>query len=236
MTTKARTGSAGRTFGPVAALCLLLCVGGVAAQAEDKLTRIDRELQALRHHVAARVEVPVGTIMAYGGDLGEASVKERLSRQGWLLCDGAELAIAEHADLYAAVGTAFGGDKDAGRFRLPDLRGRFLRGVNGDAANGDPDAAARTAMAPGGYVGNRVGSVQDDAFQGHHHATNSINNAREGNWGGGAGSKPRGDAAWVGNPAADGVHGNPRISGETRPRNVYVHWIIKAKASPAAAP
>jgi hypothetical protein len=235
MTSTVRNHGAGSRFGAVAGICLLLGVGGAAAQAEDKLARIDRELQALRHQVTALVEVPVGTIMSYGGDLGEAAVRDRLNRQGWLLCDGADLAIAEHAELYAAIGTAFGGDKDAGRFRLPDLRGRFVRGVSGDSKSGDPDAATRAAIAPGGYAGNRVGSVQDDAFQGHHHSTNAINNVREGNWGGGAGSKPRGDAASIGD-ASGGAHGNPRVSTETRPKNVYVHWIIKAKASPSAAP
>lgn len=236
MDTNARTQAPRRTPGFLAACGLLLALSGGTAQAEDKLDRVDRELQALRQHVGMLVEVPVGTIMSHGGDLGDAAVKERLRRQGWLLCDGTELAVAEYPELYASIGTAFGGDKDASRFRLPDLRGRFVRGVNGSAKDGDPDAASRPSIAPGGYTGNRVGSVQDDAFQGHHHATSAINGDREGNWGGGAGSKPKGNAAWIGDATTDGTRGVPRFSTETRPKNVYVHWIVKAKATAPAGP
>ena len=42
---------------------------------------------------------------------------------GWALCDGSEMSIADYEGLYALIGSRFGGD---GRktFRLPDLRGR----------------------------------------------------------------------------------------------------------------
>lgn len=50
--------------------------------------------------------------------------------QNWALADGQLLAIAQYPDLYALLGTSFGGD---GRttFQLPDLRGRVPMG-NGD--------------------------------------------------------------------------------------------------------
>lgn len=236
MASTARTRTTRYALRTVAGWCVLLCLSAGTARAEDKLERMDRELQGLRKQVAALVEVPVGTIMSYGGDLGDPGVRERLRRQGWLPCDGAELAGGEQPDLYAAIGTAFGGDKDTGRFRLPDLRGRFVRGVSGDAKNGDPDAATRTQSAPGGYAGDRVGSLQEDAFQGHHHTTTAINGNTYRDSGGGVSYKPKTDAASVGDAKADGTHGTPRISSETRPKNVYVHWIIKARASPVAAP
>jgi microcystin-dependent protein len=43
--------------------------------------------------------------------------------QGWALCNGQYLAIGVYRDLYAVIGTTFGGD-GAVVFRLPDLQGR----------------------------------------------------------------------------------------------------------------
>ena len=43
--------------------------------------------------------------------------------------------------------------------KTPDLRGRFVRGVDSGAGQ-DPDAAKRTASALGGNTGDRVGSFQ----------------------------------------------------------------------------
>ena len=42
------------------------------------------------------------------------------------MCDGSTVASATYASLYAAIGTAFGGD--ATNFALPDLRDRFPLG------------------------------------------------------------------------------------------------------------
>ncbi|MFG2049527.1 phage tail protein [Micromonospora sp. NPDC048935] len=52
--------------------------------------------------------------------------------QGWLYCAGAELDEADYRALHAVIGGNHGSGN--GRFRLPDLRGRFTRGVDlGDA-------------------------------------------------------------------------------------------------------
>jgi microcystin-dependent protein len=171
--------------------------------------------------------LPVGTIVAFGGPA--ESVPEA---EGWLLCDGRELTAAEAPALHAALGTAWGGRGET--FRLPDLRGRFLRGVNGAPPDGDrdPDKDARTAPAPGGSVGNAVGSLQEDELRGHGH---------------GLAGSPR--------PVGDGLPGTaqvlrlfatpgpdpaeppvfsahavaPTAGGETRPKNAYVNWIIRAR-------
>lgn len=56
---------------------------------------------------------------------------------GYLLCDGRALRVADYPALHAAIGTAFNNAPDAsgnpytttsGMFRLPDLRGRFIVG------------------------------------------------------------------------------------------------------------
>ncbi len=109
--------------------------------------------------------VPPGTIIAYAG--------EKIPG-GWLVADGRPLRQADYPTLYAAIGAAHGGGLNEsgvkiGDFNLPDLRGRFLRGLDqsqaGTVSNPprDPDARNRTAPTGGGNNGNRVGSVQEDA-------------------------------------------------------------------------
>ena len=103
-----------------------------------------------------------GAIGLYAGDLSQQANRDALAAAGWLVCDGASYSRETYPDLFAAIGTAHGGD--AGSFNVPDLRDRFMRGVNGNAAFGsktvDPDVGSRTAAAPGGNVKNAVGSAQ----------------------------------------------------------------------------
>lgn len=42
---------------------------------------------------------------------------------GWALCDGSLLSIAENSGLFSQIGTSYGGD-GVNTFALPDLRGR----------------------------------------------------------------------------------------------------------------
>ena len=85
----------------------------------------------------------------------------------YLPCDGRSLVRAAFARLFEAIGPAWGGDV-AGNFNLPDLRGLFLRGVDGTAGR-DPDSRERSFSRRGGNTGNNVGSVQEDALQEHRH-------------------------------------------------------------------
>ena len=171
--------------------------------------------------------LPVGSIVAFGGTA--TAVPEA---QGWMLCDGRELSAAAFPELSAALGGAWGRDRSGARFRLPDLRGRFLRGVNADVAAqlGDPDCSNRTAQAEGGNVGNAVGSQQGDETGPHIHPLVGVGNAL------GIGN----DAGWVRlfgtklpDESAPLVRSETSVQAgtgaETRPRNVYVNWIIRVR-------
>ncbi|MCP4134598.1 MAG: hypothetical protein GY754_26730 [bacterium] len=152
---------------------------------------------------------PPGTIAPFAGDT---------IPDGWLLCDGQSYGRTGYSELYQAIGTAWG-TPDSASFNVPDLRGIFLRGVDGGVGR-DPNAGLRSAMNPGGNTGNAVGSFQLDELMTHSHSTVQM----------------------ISDHYVDGVdsttthsgdhHNQPRPTGsfggnETRPKNAYVNYIIK---------
>ena len=79
---------------------------------------------------------------------------------GWLIADGSVVLAADYPELYEAIGTYYGSG-GAGTFRLPEMRGQFIRGYHtaSTGINGvDPDYATRT-----------FGSVQQSANKSHDH-------------------------------------------------------------------
>lgn len=158
--------------------------------------------------------VPIGTIMAYGGDVTNNQTMEQLESQGWLACHGQPISReGEYGALFSAVGISFGDGDGVETFNLPDLRGRFVRGVD-HGTERDPDAGVR---------GDKVGSVQADALKSHTHRL-YIQEC------------PGGEKWWGVHKAekggSDGDHSRRTQfsgGGETRPKNMYVNWIIKAK-------
>ena len=162
--------------------------------------------------------VPPGTVKPYAGGVIPA---------GYLLCDGSAVSETTYAQLFAALGYAHG-NPGGGQFNLPDYRGRFLRGV-AHGQTTDPDRASRSASQSGGNTGDNIGSVQDDAFQGHYH---ELWHSSTANGVGSSGRNTRADSAYYGdrsyirNPL-NGAHGGIRVSTETRPNNAYAEWIIK---------
>lgn len=66
--------------------------------------------------------VPAGTIVAFAGIAD--SIPE-----GWLLCDGRELKTSDYPNLSGII-LGYWGAAAGGNFKLPDLRGSFLRGLD----------------------------------------------------------------------------------------------------------
>jgi microcystin-dependent protein len=160
--------------------------------------------------------VPVGTMMAYGGDTTNQDVVKNLKAQGWLPCDGSAVSRKDYDGLFAAIGTAFGAGNSPSTFNVPDLRGRFPRGTNQNSGR-DPDAGTRRADPAGANSGNQVGSVQDDEFKSHTHGYSETHYVDKG--GNMSGSH------W----SVKGSQTTATGGKETRPKNLYVNWIIKAK-------
>lgn len=161
--------------------------------------------------------VPAGVVLPYAGPVPPA---------GWLLCDGSNVSRTTYAKLFAAVGTTYGVGDGSTTFKLPDLRGEFVRGLD---------------QGRGVDAGRTLGSAQTDTMQ----QVTGVLNVRSGTSAIGAisgGTGPFTSTAKNGTPGAplsfDAGNQNldtttfdlskaARTSTETRPRNVAMNYIIK---------
>jgi microcystin-dependent protein len=101
--------------------------------------------------------LPVGSIVPFGGSLAP---------DGFLLCDGTDYSQSEQSGLYAVLGTAFNQASGhpapaAGRFRVPDLRGRSLMGVG--------TGIGLTARTLAGYGGAETHVLTEAQMPSHDH-------------------------------------------------------------------
>jgi microcystin-dependent protein len=152
---------------------------------------------------------PIGTVIAYTGTVAPA---------GWLLCDGASLSRTTYSVLFNVIGTSYG-TASSTTFNIPDFRGMFLRGLDGTAGN-DPDKLTRTASNLGGNTGNAIGSKQSDDFKSHGHTSNDATIKT-----GGYSAPGIFSSLWWGGTSSSTTSNTG--GNETRPKNVYVNYIIK---------
>jgi microcystin-dependent protein len=148
----------------------------------------------------------------------------------------------KYSKLFAALGTNWGNPSPK-RFNIPDLRGRFLRGVD-DNTGRDPEAHKRQPANPGGNSGG-AGSVQNDSIQNHTHrdsghshpyihvhnsfrtvSTASLDVSVVRTYG--PYSEKDGRASLRG-AVKYGTGSDIRAGEESRPKNAAIYYIIKAK-------
>ena len=193
-------------------------------------------------------EVPIGTVVAYAGvlpanDNGSLMI---VVPPDWLLCNGAGVSSTQFPLLWAAIQASHGNGSDdlspISDFNLPDYRGLFLRGVNGPRTDlyCDPNRSdgERPANHPGGSVGNRVGSVQSDQILSHEHKTDDPGHSHTFGWGneveaGGLAYERSRDPRDASQLSTGSAKTNVTIQAtggkESRPKNAYVHYIIRAR-------
>jgi microcystin-dependent protein len=212
---------------------------------EPKQSELKAEdLELLTNEDRARLmsteQTPVGTILSFAG------VYEDSPGANWRLCAGQSVRVKDFQQLYKVIGTAWGrGDQYPNTFNLPDLRGMFLRGVARGLST-DPDRESRSGTN-GGNVGDHVGSRQEYATalplsrqfttgnesRRHTHpaSTNAITE-------GGPNTFDADDERGVKGSASVTVGDNIQLhthtvdtggDAETRPRNIYVNYIIRVK-------
>ena len=159
---------------------------------------------------------PAGMIIPFGGTTAPS---------GYLACGGQLVSRATYASLFAAIGTAWNtGGENSAAFRLPDLRGAFLRGTgNSSVAN----------MANGNdFAGPAVGSFEADQMQGHIHKTGIDTRNSDGSGAdrlrtAGLENSHGNDFSTYATIYTDGTNGTPRTGDETRPFNAGILYCIK---------
>lgn len=162
------------------------------------------------------VSMPVGSVMMYAhADIESAH---------WKVCDGSELAKAEYPELFAAIGVIWNRGEDVNNdlFRLPDLQGMFVRGVNGNRADDYKDPNVDTRVNTAGVASLTVGSFQKHEIKEHNHTVDMKKELFD-------------QTEEQEGLAIDGTDGGVMFDtkgtggAETRPNNVYMHYIIKVK-------
>ncbi len=220
--------------------CAFFFLSGVYALSAQTLeqeikTIVQQEVEKVRAEMKAQT-IPIGCVQAYAGDKIPA---------GWVECNGQEYNKTKYPELYKAIGTNWGSSGDM--FRVPDLRGQFLRGVSGTQTT-DPNSEGRTAKYSGGNSGNQVGSYQEDAtalpnkqFSGNTNTSGEHSHPIPASY-----ASPTSKADWrlddttaaaekrdySTNPAGNHNHSVTITDGgdaETRPKNANVIFIIRAE-------
>ncbi|HAN8874730.1 TPA: tail fiber protein [Escherichia coli] len=200
-----------------------LCSVVEASGASLEKARHDQLLTALRALLLSRKN-PFGDIKSDGTvktalenlGLGEGSAlpvgvpvpwPSATPPTGWLKCNGAAFSAEEYPELAKAYPTN----------KLPDLRGEFIRGW--DDGRGVDN-------------GRSILSSQSDTLQDHGHKSIRLRSVGAN---GGNIPVPDGGADFTGDADlinAISVHafngGVPRVSGETRPRNIAFNYIVRA--------
>ena len=139
--------------------------------------------------------VPPGTVTMMAGTFVPT---------GYLVCAGAVVSRTTYSNLFAVIGETYGNGDGATTFRLPDLRGEFIRGA--DFSRGvDP--------------GREIGTAQADALAHHSHSLDP-HLVTEGVAGEGLGGTTPGSSGAL---IETGFTGGS----ETRPRNVALMYLIK---------
>lgn len=139
----------------------------------DDNTIIDSENKDLTHYIAPMI----GAIMAFSMT-GTENVPD-----SWLVCDGSEIKKTDYPLLYSAIGDSWGVTIDPAKFKLPDLRNNFIRGLDDfgtGAANIDTDARKNNLFTTTITSAVKIGSYQKGAVSSHSHSTPFANNVFQG--------------------------------------------------------
>jgi microcystin-dependent protein len=115
---------------------------------------VDDIFTTLQNSISGLSTVPTGSVFY---------IVQSTAPAGYLVCDGSLHSITSYPSLFAAIQYSYGGSGST--FRLPDLRGEFIRGNDGGRGI-DP--------------GRTLGSAQGDEIASHSHSASLSGNTDSG--------------------------------------------------------
>ncbi len=171
--------------------------------------------------------VPAGAVMPFAMNSAPT---------GWLAANGAEYSkIGTYAALFAAIGTTYGETNGSGgvgtsHFRVPDLRGYFVRG---SGTNGDGVAAGTFGVKQAQAFGSHTHTGTTNSNGAHTHPYDDLYNTTTGSSGSGGGAGwQTGFFSSRRNTLSAGAHTHAFTTdasgaAETRPANIALLYCIK---------
>lgn len=150
--TTARSFAAGAVFGIRVTSADMAGFAGKLSDAPSDGKTYGRKDAAWAEVVAGGDSTPAGTVIFYA---------KNSPPTGYLKANGAVVSRSTYAALFAAIGTTFGAGDGSTTFKVPDLRGQFLRGW---VDNGSVDS------------GRAFGSGQAHAYLNHAHTASGSTN------------------------------------------------------------
>jgi phage-related tail fiber protein len=149
--------------------------------------------------------VPVGAVNPFAMNVAPT---------GWLACDGSTVSRTTYSGLFTVVGTTYGSGDGSTTFKVPDLRGEFVRGW-------DDGRGADTGRTFGSAQGDAIRNIEGTLVASKPQAATGAFTVIGGQGGGADGGQSTAgkytfDASTV-VPTAD----------ENRPRNVALLYCIK---------
>lgn len=114
--------------------------------------------------IAAVNSVLTGTIVPTGRSSAPS---------GYLMCDGSAVSRTTYADLFSAIGTAYGSGDGSTTFNLPDLQGKFPRGKDSGASLGDTGGSETVDLSHQHTTGDHTLTVSE--IPAHNHQATYLN-------------------------------------------------------------
>ena len=190
--------------------------------------------------------VPTGAIFALPDTQGTGTgFQSNGIPTGYLECNGQLLSRSTYSALFNVIGTKYG-STDGNNFRVPDLRGEFIRGVNTSSSGADANRAIGSSQggqnASHDHTGTYTGTASQQSLVGTaDKISESFNQGTTtGIFGRGANTNSgltpsRVDTTATGTLTVDASHNHSvTVSGtsaslgsEARPRNIAMMYIIK---------